>query len=111
MRGQSVPSRPRSRHTRLPQSTSPKGAACGALFSGRGAWNLGTQAGSVIPFPPLSARGIAAYAGIMANYDATTGTDTVTLDDLKILPGMPVEAFVQTGTRSAFSYFLKPLTD
>ena len=33
------------------------------------------------------------------------------LHTLKILPGMPVEAFVQTGTRSAFSYFLKPLTD
>ena len=33
------------------------------------------------------------------------------LNSLKILPGMPVEAFVQTGTRSAFSYFLKPLTD
>jgi HlyD family secretion protein len=33
------------------------------------------------------------------------------LSSLKILPGMPVEAFVQTGTRSAFSYFLKPLTD
>ena len=30
--GQWAPSRPRSRRTRLPQSTSPKGAACGALF-------------------------------------------------------------------------------
>jgi HlyD family secretion protein len=27
------------------------------------------------------------------------------------VPGMPVEVFVQTGTRSALSYLLKPLTD
>jgi HlyD family secretion protein len=33
------------------------------------------------------------------------------LKDLKVVPGMPVEAFVQTGTRTALSYFLKPLTD
>ena len=33
------------------------------------------------------------------------------LKDLKIVPGMPVEVFVQTGSRSAFSYLLKPLTD
>jgi HlyD family secretion protein len=33
------------------------------------------------------------------------------LSDLKVVPGMPVEAFVQTGTRTALSYFVKPLTD
>jgi HlyD family secretion protein len=33
------------------------------------------------------------------------------LKALKLVPGMPVEAFIQTGTRSALSYFLKPLTD
>lgn len=31
--------------------------------------------------------------------------------DQSILPGMPVEAFVTTATRTALSYFMKPLTD
>ncbi len=29
----------------------------------------------------------------------------------RIVPGMPVEAFIKTGKRSTLSYFLKPLTD
>jgi HlyD family secretion protein len=33
------------------------------------------------------------------------------LRDLKIIPGMPVEVFVQTGSRTMLSYMLKPLTD
>ena len=33
------------------------------------------------------------------------------LKGLKVVPGMPVEAFVQTGMRTALSYFFKPLTD
>jgi HlyD family secretion protein len=30
---------------------------------------------------------------------------------LQLVPGMPVEAHVTTGERTALSYFLKPLTD
>ena len=33
------------------------------------------------------------------------------LGDLKLLPGMPVEAFFQTGYRTAMSYLTKPLAD
>jgi HlyD family secretion protein len=33
------------------------------------------------------------------------------LGDLKLIPGMPVEAFVQTGERSVMSYLMKPLQD
>jgi HlyD family secretion protein len=33
------------------------------------------------------------------------------LGDVKIIPGMPVEAFVQTGDRTMFSYLLKPFSD
>lgn len=33
------------------------------------------------------------------------------LKDVQLLPGMPVEAFVETGARSPMSYFLKPFTD
>ncbi len=32
-------------------------------------------------------------------------------DDVKIIPGMPVEAFVQTGDRTMFSYLMKPFSD
>ncbi len=28
-----------------------------------------------------------------------------------LLPGMPVESFIQTGDRSALSYFVKPMED
>ncbi|MEM9030855.1 MAG: hypothetical protein AAGC70_21040 [Pseudomonadota bacterium] len=33
------------------------------------------------------------------------------LGELKLVPGMPVEVFIQTGERSALSYVVKPLTD
>jgi len=33
------------------------------------------------------------------------------MEGLKIVPGMPVEAFIQSGSRTALSYLLKPLTD
>jgi HlyD family secretion protein len=33
------------------------------------------------------------------------------LGDVRLLPGMPVEAFVQTGERTVISYLMKPLKD
>jgi HlyD family secretion protein len=33
------------------------------------------------------------------------------LGDAKLIPGMPVEAFVQTGDRTMMSYLVKPLSD
>ena len=33
------------------------------------------------------------------------------LIDLKLLPGMPVEAFIQTSDRTVMSYLVKPLHD
>ncbi len=33
------------------------------------------------------------------------------LGDLKLLPGMPVEAFIQTADRTVMSYLIKPLHD
>ncbi len=33
------------------------------------------------------------------------------LGDVKVIPGMPVEAFVQTGDRTMLSYLMKPLSD
>jgi HlyD family secretion protein len=33
------------------------------------------------------------------------------LGDLRIVPGMPVEAFIQTSARTVMSYLVKPLHD
>jgi HlyD family secretion protein len=33
------------------------------------------------------------------------------LSGLKLVPGMPVEAFIQTGERTAISYLIKPMSD
>ena len=33
------------------------------------------------------------------------------LEDLELLPGMPVEAFLKTNERSTFTYLVKPVTD
>lgn len=33
------------------------------------------------------------------------------LGDVKVVPGMPIEVFINTGDRTLVSYFLKPLTD
>ena len=37
--------------------------------------------------------------------------EVVRLGDVRLIPGMPVEAFVQTGERTVFSYLAKPLHD
>jgi HlyD family secretion protein len=42
---------------------------------------------------------------------AVSNVEIARLRDLKIIPGMPVEVFVQTGSRTMLSYMLKPLTD
>ncbi len=38
-------------------------------------------------------------------------SEVARLGEVKIIPGMPVEAFVQTGDRTMFSYLLKPFSD
>lgn len=42
---------------------------------------------------------------------ATPVEEVARLDGLKLLPGMPVDAFIQTGSRTVFSYLVKPLRD
>ena len=42
---------------------------------------------------------------------AAAESEMAHLHGLTLLPGMPVEAFIQTGERTAFSYLTKPLTD
>jgi HlyD family secretion protein len=40
-----------------------------------------------------------------------TAEEVARLGDVKLTPGMPVEAFVQTGERTMLSYLMKPLHD
>jgi multidrug efflux pump subunit AcrA (membrane-fusion protein) len=42
---------------------------------------------------------------------STTAEEIKRLNGLKLVPGMPVEAFIQTEERTMLSYLLKPLTD
>ena len=42
---------------------------------------------------------------------AVSDAEIARLGGLKIIPGMPVEVFVQTGSRTMLSYMLKPLMD
>jgi len=42
---------------------------------------------------------------------AMTKNEMARLGEVKLIPGMPVEAFVQTGERSVMSYLIKPLQD
>jgi HlyD family secretion protein len=42
---------------------------------------------------------------------ALPSDQTARLGDVKIVPGMPVEAFVRTGDRTVMSYLMKPLSD
>jgi len=37
--------------------------------------------------------------------------DTINLDNKKLMPGMPIEVYVQTDERAAWSYLAKPFTD
>ena len=39
------------------------------------------------------------------------GGERERLESAKLMPGMPVESFIQTGYRTVFSYLTKPLTD
>ena len=39
------------------------------------------------------------------------GAELVRLKNARLVPGMPVEAFVQTSSRTALSYLLKPMAD
>ncbi len=40
-----------------------------------------------------------------------TADEVARLGDVKLTPGMPVEAFIQTGERTMISYLVKPLHD
>jgi HlyD family secretion protein len=42
---------------------------------------------------------------------AMTREEVAKLGEVKLTPGMPVEAFIQTGTRTMLSYLVKPLHD
>lgn len=80
-------------------------------------------------FPALSARDTPHLAGTISLVSADALTDPATqaafyrveitlapgeaarLGDGALLPGMPVEAFIQTGARSPISWLAKPFTD
>jgi HlyD family secretion protein len=83
----------------------------------------------VLRFSAFNARTTPELNGTVARIGADTTTDQRTgqtyylvrismtadeikrLGDVKLTPGMPVEAFIQTGERTMLSYLIKPLHD
>ena len=41
---------------------------------------------------------------------AVSATEIARLGDVTLMPGMPVEAFLQTGDRSVLTYLMAPIT-
>ena len=84
---------------------------------------------ATLRFSAFNARTTPEIEGIVTRISADTSTDQRTgqsyytirismpaeqierLGNVKLLPGMPVEAFVQTGERTMLSYLMKPLHD
>jgi membrane fusion protein, type I secretion system len=84
---------------------------------------------AMLRFTAFNARTTPEIEGTVTRISADTSTDQRTgqsyytvrigmaadqverLGDVKLLPGMPVEAFVQTGDRTMLSYLMKPLHD
>lgn len=62
----------------------------------------------------VSADRLVSADGITPYYLARIGIEEgelASLEDLVLLPGMPAEAFIKTGRRTALSYLLKPISD
>ena len=84
---------------------------------------------AILRFSAFNARATPEIEGVVTRISADTSTDQRTgqsyytvrismppeqiqrLGEVKLLPGMPVEAFVQTGDRTMLSYLIKPLHD
>jgi HlyD family secretion protein len=84
---------------------------------------------AVLRFSAFSLRTTPEVNGTVSRIAADTSTDQRTgqsyylvriamrvavvgdLGELKVTPGMPVEAFIQTGERTLLSYLVKPLHD
>lgn len=84
---------------------------------------------AVLRFSAFNLRTTPEISGTVTRVSADTTTDQRTgqnyyttriampkkeiakLGDVKLIPGMPVEAFVQTGERTVMSYLMKPLQD
>jgi HlyD family secretion protein len=84
---------------------------------------------AILRFTAFNVRTTPEIEGIVTRISADTSSDQRTgqsyytiriamaadqlerLGDVKLLPGMPVEAFVQTGDRTMLSYLIKPLHD
>jgi len=87
---------------------------------------VGVGQPAVLRFPALNQRTTPDIKGVVTRVGADLTKDLQTnttffvariaaqddqKDSLKLVPGMPVEAFIATGERTALSYLVKPVTD
>ena len=102
-----------------------------AHVSPRDVDKLRTGQETLVRFSSLGSRATPEAEGVVRNISADSLIDKVTgasyylvlvdipqgeeidkvLKGAALVPGMPVETFIQTGSRPAISYFLKPLSD
>jgi HlyD family type I secretion membrane fusion protein len=102
-----------------------------AHVSPRDVDKLRTGQETLVRFSSLGGRATPEAQGVVRNISADSFIDKVTgasyylvlvdipqgeeidklLSGAALVPGMPVETFIRTGSRPAISYFLKPLTD
>jgi HlyD family secretion protein len=79
-----------------------------SAFSQRTTPEIKGMVQSISPDVSTDTRTGASYYSVRI---AITRAEIVRLGNVAIVPGMPVEAFIQTGERSAASYLIKPFYD
>jgi HlyD family secretion protein len=79
-----------------------------SAFNQRTTPELNGQVSRVSPDVTTDQRTGQSYYTIRISMPAS---EVARLGDVKLIPGMPAEAFVQTGERTMISYLAKPLSD
>ncbi|TWF59310.1 HlyD family type I secretion periplasmic adaptor subunit [Neorhizobium alkalisoli] len=79
-----------------------------SAFSQRTTPEIKGMVQSISPDVSTDTRTGASYYSVRI---AISGAELARLGNVAIVPGMPVEAFIQTGERSAASYLIKPFYD
>jgi len=74
-------------------------------------WNFNLLVPYVVRDHTTYGTQLAPYTPSESAPEQISGAHVSNLGDVKLIPGMPVEAFVQTGDRTMLSYLIKPLSD
>ena len=87
------------------------GQAAKVIFPAFNARTTPEVHGQVVRVPPSAVVDPATGAGYFRLSVEIPPEEIARLGEVDLIPGMPVEAFLQTGDRPVLSYLIKPLTD